>query len=208
MKFYYLFLLIPIVIIFSCKKDSNNNNSSKLSLEEQIKQFTEKELASGEQNDTVVLNFVFGMKKKEVYKHTKALYAADRKMYPIQKTKKVREYVYDLRLRKAGKLRTFFEAFYYSPNRKNEKLYKVECLPQIDTLKLVPSEVLDEIKMSFKDKYGDPHFVLPNKEDKDCKTYLWIDGNRKVELGCHEEKVFIYYIDIPVARKAAKDADL
>lgn len=205
-------LLLPLLIL-SCGKSetaevSGEKVTSKKSLEEQIAEHTKKELTSGVQNDTVVLDFVFGMTKREVYKHTKKMYAKD-KMYPIQKTKKVREYVYDLRLRKAGKLRTFFEAFYYDNKELDkEELYKVECLPSIDTTQVAPMDVVDEIKPIFENEYGNYHFAIPNREDEACKTYMWINGNQKIELGCFDDKVFIYYTDIPVARLAAKASDL
>lgn len=177
-------------------------------LEERMEEHVKNELASGEQNDTIVLDFLFGMTKREVYKHTKALYSK-KKMYPIQKSKKVREYVYDLRLRKAGRIRTFFEAYYYDNKQlKKEELYRVECLPKIDTTQLNPKEVLEEIKPIFEMEYGSFDFVIPNPEDENCKTYLWINGNQKIELGCHEEKIFMYYTDIPVERLAAKASDL
>jgi hypothetical protein len=208
------YLLFISLLAFSCGKKDNVATSEKKaaaekSLEEKMQEHTEKELASGVQNDTIVLDFVFGMTKRAVYKHTKKLYAKDKKMYPIQKTKKVREYVYDLRLRKAGKLRTFFDAFYYD-NKKlgKEELYKVECLPSIDATQFKPKDVIDEIKSIFENEYGNYHFVEPNREDENCKTYIWINGNQKIELGCFEDKVFIYYTDIPVAKLAAKASDL
>ena len=44
-------------------------------LEERIEEHIKNELASGEENDTIVLDFMFGMTKREVYKHTKKLYS-------------------------------------------------------------------------------------------------------------------------------------
>lgn len=177
-------------------------------LEERIEEHIKNELASGEENDTIVLDFRFGMTKREVYKHTKKLYSK-KKMYPIQKSKKVREYVYDLRLRKAGKIRTFFDAYYYDNKKlKKDELYKVECLPKIDTSEVKPMEIIAEIKPIFEMEYGNFDFVVPNPEDENCKTYLWINGNQKIELGCFEDKVFMYYTDIPVEKLAAKASDL
>ncbi len=175
---------------------------SELPLEVQIENKMKEEIATGEKNDTIVLDFRFGMSKRDVYKHTKKLYADGGKMYPVQKTKKTREYVYDLRLRDAGKLRTYFDAFYH-----DKKLYKVECLPRLKADQ-EPGEILKEInKTIFTPKYGKPHFRVPSEEDENCKTYLWIDGNRRIELGCEDDKVFIYYIDMPLAEAAIKDGD-
>ncbi len=164
------------------------------------------EKASGVRHDTIVLDFRFGMSKKQLYRHTKKM-QSEKKMYRIEKTrgkpraKKVWEYVYDLRLRDAGKMRTFFDAYYH-----DEELYKVECLPNLKE-EHDPKEVLDEIYDMFKAKYGKRHFKVKDEDDEECYYYLWIDGNRRIELGCREDKVFIYYIDIPMAEKAAKEMD-
>ncbi len=214
MKYYTIFIL-SILLAFSCQKDANNdnNNSNKKSdipLEEQIAAHIEKELASGEKNDTIVLDFRFGMNKMDVYRHTKDL-ANKEKMYRIKKGKKTWEYVYDLRLRDAGKIRTFFDAYYYEPQKAkkgNEELYKVECLPRIDTTKHVPLDVVKEIKEIYELEYGKADFVVPNQEDKDCKSYLWINGNQHIELGCEDDKVFMYYIDLVRKEKAVKASDL
>ncbi len=207
MKYAFISILI-LTFLFSCTGDKSVEEKTVAkevvkSLEERIDDHIEKELASGVKNDTIVLDFRFGMSRKEVYKHTKKLYS-QKKMYPIQKSKKVREYVYDLRLRKAGKLRTFFEAYFYD----KKELYRVECEPKIDTTKLNIQDVLQEIKPIYVAEYGKPHFIVPHEEDTKCKSYLWIDGNRKIEVGCFEDKVFMYYEDIPLATKAAKDSDL
>ncbi len=178
------------------------------SLEEQITDKIALEAQSGERMDTIVLDFTFGMEKMDVYKHTKAL-SREKKMYKITKRKNVWEYVYDIRLRKAGKLRTFFEAFYYKPDgKKKDELYMVECLPKIDTTQHVPIDVVKELRDVYKAEYGKHDFIVPSEEDPDCKTYMWIKHNLKIELGCEEDKVFIYYTDIPMAEMAAKDGDL
>jgi len=210
MKFQIILLISILFFLMSCGKGEGQKEKKEdqKPLEEQIDDHIKKELAKGIENDTIVLDFLFGMTKKDVYKHTKKLASKD-KMYPIQKSKRVREYVYDLRLRKAGKIRTFFEAFYYD-NKELDKdeLYKVECLPKIDTTVFKPLEIIAEIRPIFEAEYGNYDFVVPDKEDKDCKTYLWINGNQKIELGCFEEKVFIYYTDIPLEKLAAKASDL
>ncbi len=204
---YYPILLFALLSIIACsgseKKDENGEVIPDKPLEERIADHIQKELESEERNDTIVLDFRFKMSRNDVYRHTKKLHS-QKKMYPIQKTKKTREYVYDLRLRKAGKLRTFFEAYYYD----KKELYRVECVPKIDTSKLKIKDVLQEIKPIYEAEYGKPHFIVPNEEDPKCKTYLWVDGNRKIELGCFEDQVFMYYEDIPLARKAAADSDL
>ncbi len=200
-----------ILFVLGCGNDAITKEAAvenEIPLEEQIETMIQKEMASGTEKDTIVLDFVFGMSKMDVYRHTKALAKKD-KMYPIQKSKRVREYVYDLRLRKAGKLRTFFEAFYFEDKiAKTEELYKVECIPQIDTSLLDVVEVVDEIKPIFEQEYGPYDFIVPDKEDPEAKTYLWITGNQKIELGCFKDKVFMYYTDVPIERRAIKASDL
>ncbi len=207
MKINHFIIILLVCLIAACsggsKEDENVARKAEKSLDEQIEDHIKAELESGEQNDTIVLDFRFHMSRNDVYKHTKKL-SREKKMYPIQKSKRTREYVYDLRLRKAGKLRTFFEAYYYD----KKELYRVECVPKVDTTKIKIKEVLQEIKPIYEAEYGRPHFIVPNQEDPKCKTYLWIDGNRKIEVGCFEDKIFMYYEDIPLSRKAALDSDL
>jgi hypothetical protein len=197
-----------VLLSFSCggepkPGEGGAGTPSPLPTPKTLEQHIQEQLANGEENDTIVLDFVFGMSKRDVYKHTKKLASAKyKKMYKIEKRKGVWEYVYDLRLREAGKLRTYFEAFYH-----DNELYKVECLPRLKKDQ-VPAEVLAEILSNFEMKYGKPHFSIPDQLDENCVNHIWVDGNRQVELGCHKDKVSIYYPDLPMAAKAAKEMDM
>ncbi len=198
--------LLIVVSLGACKKKERPTPEPELSLEEQIEERILSERAKEIRFDTVVLDFTFGMSKDNVYRHTKKL-AGKNKMYRIEKRAGVWEYVYDLRLRKIGKTRTYFDAFYYE-----NKLYKVECLPRIVEGR-EPMDVIEETLELFVQKYGEPHFEIPaeveeGEDPSDCVDYLWIDGNRRIEILCDEERAVINYIDMPRAEEAAKNMDI
>ena len=91
MKYTLLFFLSIFSIIACTKNEATDEGTAHKevvkSLEEKIEDHISKELESGERNDTIVLDFKFGMSRQQLYQHTKKLYR-QKKMYPIQKSKK------------------------------------------------------------------------------------------------------------------------
>ena len=170
-------------------------------IEEQLANKIEEELASGVQKDTLILGFKFGMSKRDVYRHSKRLYSK-KKMFKVKNKRGNMEYVYNLRLPKSGKLTTYFEGFYYK-----NRLYKTECLPKIPK-DLDMADVLEETLTFYEQKYGRYDFKLPVEGVDGCHEYLWIEGNRRIELYCNDRRLVIHYIDIPKSRLAAKDMDI
>ncbi len=141
--------------------------------------------------DTIVLDFYFGMSRNDVYRHTKRL-ASKKKMYPIQKTKTRREYVYDLQLDGIGRLRTHFDSFY----DKKKKLYKTEALPKIPK-DYEPHQIADATIELYSKKYGKPHILYTEEMTaSQCVHAIWIEANRQIGIQCSDKKVAIYYTDL------------
>ena len=160
-----------------------------LSLTEQIELKKKTELASGVENDTVILDHVFGMSKKEVYKHKNKLFNK-KKIYGIYKTKNTRIFAYDIKTKNFDKLTLYFDAHFH-----NDEMYRMECIP-----KLKNNEDLGEVQADlidlYKVKYGAPHFTIPRDTVKNFHTALWINANQTIEIDRDEEEVVVSYTDL------------
>lgn len=178
---------------------------NELPLDEQIALKIEDELMSGKKTNTIILGHVFGMTKKEVYKHSLKL-RKKKKIYGVKKYDKsgrnLREFVYDMQLREIGKCRTYFELFYHK-----NRMYHMECVPKIPKGR-TPQEVVAEIVDLYSTKYGTSDFMVPAKSDEHSDEYLWFDNNLKIQVFSNKDRVVINYIDMPVAEQAKGQLDI
>jgi len=160
------------------------------------------EPATGMKHDTVMLEFLLGMTRRQMTTHTMKL-AREGKMYKVPKGANRSEYVYDLNLDKSGRVRTYFEARFY-----RDSLYKLECLPTV--LKAGDAAALyRETAALYTRKYGDPSVVLPADSLFPAGAHYWIRGNREIEVFADDRnRVIIHYVDLLRQRKAEKDLDI
>jgi hypothetical protein len=137
----------------------------------------------------IIAGFELGMNSREVKVHMLRLKQKDL-LVRVQKSANVFEYVYQLPL-KSGKSNTYLDFKY---NRAGG-LYKALCQPNM--LKGVSkSKFIKEVRTLFTEWYGKPRFEIPNH--KDCERYVWIDGNRHVDLYCTSKGVEFVYTDLTV----------
>lgn len=137
--------------------------------------------------ETIIASFELGMNKREVKKHMLRMKQKNH-LVRVQKSANVFEYVYQLPL-KSGKSNTYFHFEY---NRKGG-LYKAICNPS-KFKKLSKGKFLKEVRDLLKDWYGDPSFQLPNT--KGCARYIWINGNRHIDLYCTSKSVEFVFTDL------------
>lgn len=139
--------------------------------------------------ETIIASFELGMTKREVKKHMLRM-KQKKHLVRIQKSAKVFEYVYQLRLA-SGKSNTYMDFEY---DRKGG-VYKAICKPS-KSKKRTKSKFLAEVKDLLIDWYGPYNFQLPTK--KGCERYVWITGNRHLDLYCTSQSVEFVYTDLNV----------
>ncbi len=180
-----------MLIYSACSNSPNVEKTPQqaLSLQEQIAQKKKSELASGVLLDTVILDHVFGMSKKEVYQHKNKLFK-EKKIYGIYKTKNTRIFAYDLKTKNFEKLTLYFDALFH-----NDEMYRMECTPKLKNEEDL-STVQSDLIALYKVKYGAPHFTVPTDTIQKFNTALWMEGNLSIEIGRDEEEVVVSYTDM------------
>ena len=169
---------------------------------EQLEALRLSEPVNGFRRDTVMLDFQFGMTRKQLTNHTMRL-AKEGKMYTVPKGKNRYEYVYDLQVDQLGKLRTYFDASFH-----RDSLYRIECLPTIPagTSHL---EVLEQTAALYSRKYGQPSVQIAADSLRPGGGMYWIQGNREIELFADaQDRVVIHYVDLKREKRANKDLDI
>jgi len=155
-----------------------------LMIEEQVK------LANSSRSnrvETMIASFELGMTKREVKKHMLRMKQKGH-LVRVQKSANVFEYVYQLRLKK-GKSNTYLD-FDYS---RKGGVYKAVCKPT-KFKGYSNSKFLREVKKLLTEWYGEPNFQLPST--RDCDRFVWISGNRHVDLYCTSKSVEFVYTDL------------
>jgi hypothetical protein len=161
-----------------------------------------REPATGLKRDTVMLEFLLGMNRRQMTAHTMKL-AREGNMYKVPKGANRSEYVYDLNLDGFGRVRTYFEAKFY-----RDSLYWLECLPTVPKAGNAAA-MYKETAALYTRKYGDPSVVLPGDSAFPSGAHYWIRGNREIELFADDRNlVVIHYVDLIRQRKAEKDLDI
>ncbi|MEO1434684.1 MAG: hypothetical protein AAFV80_04055 [Bacteroidota bacterium] len=169
---------------------TRDDSIAMLPLGEQMAIRKQDALASGIEVDSIILDHVFGMSRRQVIRHKNKLHR-DKRIYPVYKTKSTRAFVYDLNLKSSGRLRTYFDTFYF-----NDELYLMECLPKIPKDQ-TPETIWEEAIDLFSLKYGDPAFYLPNETDEaPGGMAIWYQGNLRLEIDYDEDITRISYIDM------------
>lgn len=211
------FLIIPITAFCmisscsSCGEGKNNGSSNEgdytnsneittnaLSQSEQIQQdmtamITEQVQLSKDSKskrvETMIAGFELGMTKREVKKHMLRM-KQKKHLVRVKKSSKVYEYVYQLKL-ESGKSNTYMD-FEYS---QKGGVYKAICKPS-KFRKKSKSNFLAEVHQLLTEWYGPHNFQLPNH--KNCARYIWISGNRHIDLYCTSKGVEFVYTDLTI----------
>lgn len=193
MKNYLLF--IGIIIIFTgCQNLKKEKDSHDLICEK-----IETELSSGVRNDTIFLNFRFGMDRNEVSEHVKKLINEGR--LTINRPKY--EYLFDFgenilpRIAKADLNVEYFD----------DKLYRLILYVTSDELISSPSLIQIHLASVFRDKYGYNYLKRPSVIDGK-EAYVWIHGNMKIEVIAGIDDARVFYTDLVAMKKKEKFDEL
>ena len=232
-KLIYIFIIILSACVNKTSEKIINQGKGK-SEDEIINQGKEKseyeiiknELASGVRNDTIFMDFVFGMSKQEANSHFKELvekeklyvnennnkYAYDdfekEKLYVNENNNKYAyDFVFDLAKGEAN----------FSLKYHNNSLYKFKLFvepKEIDFRLVFSTEenyigvITTSLQGMYHDKYGPPDI---NKERIatfiDTKMMVWIQGNRKIEIFEGTENAIVKYIDLSKKVLIEKEID-
>ena len=196
-----VFFIVMITLLWACGNSATETPEAPVDdrpLEVQLAEKIKEEMENGERNDTCILDHVFGMSRMDVVRYKNKL-VKKKKVYGVYKTKNTRVFVYDLKLPKDGKVRVYFDTFYYE-----DELYRIECLPKIPKNSTHES-VLEQTASLFKKKYGPAHFIIPIEEQETCARHIWVIGNQQIELKCDDKEMMIAYTDSIRELKSLED---
>lgn len=181
-------------------QDLNNSNGSyniaDLQEDMDIRMKEQIDLANSSKSnrvETIIASFELGMTKREVTKHMLRM-KQKKHLVRVQKSENRFEYVYQLRLA-SGKSNTYMD-FEYS---RNGGVYQTICKPS-KFKKVSQSAFLAEVHDLLTEWYGPHSFQLPNT--KGCARYVWITGNRHIDLYCNSKSVEFIYTDLNVKKPA------
>lgn len=150
---------------------------------------------SSERVQTMIAGFEMGMSRREVQKHFLRM---KQKKHLVRVKTQQRQgsskthyaYVYRLPL-ESGRSNMTFD---FKHKRKGG-VYKLICQPQ-QLRKLKKDEFVEEIRTLLDEWYGPYDFKLPNLEG--CGRYVWIAGNRHLDLYATPTGVEFVYTDLHV----------
>jgi hypothetical protein len=181
-------------------------------LQADIQQMIEEQLAvsktiQSKRVQEMIAGFELGMSEKEVKKHFLRMLQKKHLKRVLKRSKgnkKVYEYVYRLPLA-SGRSNTHFNF----DHRRGGGVYKLVCEPQ-QLRKLSKAAFLEEVHNLLNEWYGEHSFQLPDQNG--CARYVWIAGNRHLELYATPKQVKFAYTDLneeipPHIDKEAVDSD-
>jgi len=154
------------------------------------------ELASSSKSkkvETIIASFELGMTKREVTKHMLRM-KQKKHLVRVKKSKNRYEYVYPLRLA-SGKSNTYMD-FEYS---RSGGVYQTICKPS-KFRKINKTAFLAEVHALLTEWYGPHNFQLP--KTKGGERYVWITGNRHIDLYCTSKSVEFIYTDLNIKKPA------
>ncbi len=137
----------------------------------------------------MLAGFDLGMTKREVGEQVKNM-MQKKILLRIQKGKNLFEYVYPLPL-KSGKANTQFNFTY----TKRDILYQAKFTP-LKFRRMHKNDFVHEIRDLLTDWYGAPSFSAKDAEGHD--QYIWINGNRHIDLHCTKRGAEFIFTDMRV----------
>jgi len=183
-----LLIIIIISSLLSCQDYQRRKHQQ--TIDEKI----EKELSLGIRNDTIFLGLTFGMTEKEF----------NNKLQSLKKEGKIylndnNYYEYEFSLENNAKGEATFNTDYFE-----NKLYELAVIVKSDDLIFGTSTLLLKLnlRMIYSSKYG--YGSCLEKEsilDNNSKDYIWINGNRMIEMNSGINSVIIFYTDLMAKNK-------
>lgn len=183
--------------------ETDNNNSadeeySTADLQEDMDAMMEEQIELSNRSkskgvETIIASFELGMTKREVTKHMLRM-KQKKHLVRVKKSTNRYEYVYQLRLT-SGKSNTYMD-FKYG---RDGGVYQAICKPS-KFRKKSKSAFLAEVQDLLTDWYGPHNFQLPTT--KGCARYVWITGNRHIDLYCTSKGVEFIYTDLNIKKPA------
>ncbi|MGH1335631.1 MAG: hypothetical protein ACRBFS_05840 [Aureispira sp.] len=139
----------------------------------------------------MIAGFELGMSRSQVKKHFLSM-KQKKHLVRVRKrskgSKKVYEYVYPLPL-ESGRANTQFNF----DHQRGGGVYKLVCEPR-KPRRQSKSDFLEEIHTLLNEWYGPHNFQLPNQHG--CARYIWIAGNRHLDLYATAKDVQFMYTDL------------
>jgi hypothetical protein len=194
-KSFYVLFVATIFIMPACNFKQQNSANKQNELKEKIK----KELASGKRNDTIFLGLMFGMSENQYINYFKELNRSG-KIY----TNKKNEYEYKFNFGAESIPREGFATFH--GEFFNDQLYKLYVSVEPGEYGYNAQLCQHALVDIYKSKYDDMIIETPIFDDK-RPEYIWIDGNRKIEIIAVVTEARIIYTDlISEQEKAIQDS--
>ncbi|MCH2045880.1 MAG: hypothetical protein MK212_17310 [Saprospiraceae bacterium] len=163
-------------------------------LQVDVNQKIEEELASKKRVDKLICGFEFGMNVKAMKRHADKMINRGnmRKINKkISKTKTKRIYLYKMPFGDKKNRKTIDTDL--DTELKSGAITKV--MGTMRTPRGQSTEnTLQQTKDLFTEWYGAPAFELPNMNN--CARYIWINGNRHIDLHCELQGVVFTYSDL------------
>ena len=188
-----LLLLIFIGTLISCQDYQRDKQ------QQAIDHRIEKELARGERNDTIFLGLRFGMTENEILRHFKKLTRENKLSLNESNTY---EYEFDFGENSMpSKGKATFSTDYF-----NNKLFKLSI--SVKSEDLVSNAQLIQLSLVkiYASKYG--YSYLERKSlSGNTSYYIWIDGNRMIEIVAGINDARIFYTDLIVEQAKEKFDD-
>lgn len=175
-------LILGLVVILSLTTcQENEKDKQRKALKDKI----EYEISKGIQHDELFLGLKFGMTRYDVTRHLERRYSEHRITINNRNTY---EYEFDLGEFMPRKAKATFGAEYYEG-----KLYKFILYVKSDEVLSSPRLLQLKLASLYREKYGS---YLTIKTILDQERYIWIHGNRQIEIIEGIDDARIFYTDI------------
>ena len=158
----------------------------------------EKELASGERNDSIFLDIHFGMHRKDFFEHC---WEMNKKGWIRQGDKNL-TVQFDMFIKDKKTLVDFYPDFH------QDRIYQMPVTYRYfgwsPWIKELSSDILlQEILKIYKNTYGDNFIEV--ERDKVGKAFVQVDGNRRISIYKKgEQNVRVIFTDLSVESKMPK----
>jgi len=165
-------------------------------LQQNVGQYMDEQLAKPGKVMDIIAGFKFGMNKKKVSEHRENMVrkgVLKKKKKSSSSSKTISEYIFQFRISTKKTVDTYLDFEYTAEEERQGAVYQATCnfkTPKGEST----SSLIEETKAKFVEWYEEPAFDLPSENG--CSHYLWIDGNRHIELKCGADGVQAVYTDM------------
>ena len=188
----YLMTTVILMIFIGCQNQKKDSHDI-------IREKVETELATGVRNDTIFLDFRFGMDRNEVSEQLGKLVNENR----LTINRPNYEYFFDFGESKIPrKAKANFNIEYF-----DDKLYRLILFVTSDELISAPGIIQLHLASIFSEKYGYNYLRRPSIID-DRDAFVWIHGNRKIEIIAGFDDARVFYTDLIALKEKEKHDEL